>query len=232
MFVKWDKWKQILLKHKVIWVCISSILFLIYLYFATYLIQHENANNLTLTKDDATTFINDASNEKKQKPSVKSSKEKNKTTEVIYVDIKGAVENPNIYKMNSTDRMKQLLDKAKLSTDADLTHINLAEKLQDQKLIYIPKKGETNSSQNNVLTKSDNIGQQSQSNRNLKEEKVNINTADESQLLKINGIGRSKAESIIEYREQHGQFETVDQLKEVNGIGEKTLEKIREHLTV
>ncbi|WP_436859868.1 helix-hairpin-helix domain-containing protein [Staphylococcus caeli] len=232
MFIEWDKWKEIVFKYKGICICSALILLSICLYFAIYLTKHETDNNPNLTRDDATTFIGDQSNNKQQKSSTNTTKEKNKSSEIIYVDIKGAVENPNIYKMKSTDRVKQLLDKAKLSTDADLSHINLAEKLQDQKLIYIPKKGEVENNQSNTLSKSENGHHQSQSITNTIQEKVNLNSADESQLLKVNGIGPSKAKSIIEYREQHGQFENVDQLKEVNGIGEKTLEKIREDLTV
>ncbi|WP_436854008.1 helix-hairpin-helix domain-containing protein [Staphylococcus caeli] len=232
MFIEWDKWKEVVFKYKGIFICSALILLFICLYFAIHLTKHETDNNPNLTRDDAMTFIGDQSNNKQQKSSVNTTKEKNKSSEIIYVDIKGAVENPNIYKMNSTDRVKQLLDKAKLSTDADLSHINLAEKLQDQKLIYIPKKGEVENIQSNALSKSENGHHQSQSITNTNQEKVNLNSADESQLLKVNGIGPSKAKSIIEYREQHGQFENVDQLKEVNGIGEKTLEKIREDLTV
>lgn len=68
-----------------------------------------------------------------------------------------------------------------------------------------------------------NVGQQ---------EKINLNTASESQLLSANGIGPTKAKSIVEFREQHGKFESVDQLKEVKGIGAKTLEKIRDFFVV
>ncbi|WP_214269453.1 ComEA family DNA-binding protein, partial [Staphylococcus pseudoxylosus] len=62
--------------------------------------------------------------------------------------------------------------------------------------------------------------------------KINLNSASETQLLSVNGIGPTKAKSIIEYREQHGNFESVEQLKEVKGIGSKTLEKISDYFVV
>jgi len=231
MFIEWDKWKELLLKYKIIWISIALILITICLYFAIHSTKYENENR-NITHDDATTFINEQTNEKNKKSYAKPSNKNAKSTETIFVDIKGAVEKPNIYQMDSTDRIKQLLDKAKLSPDADLSNINLAEKLQDQKLVYIPKKGEKNNIQSNDLTASDNPSHKLQSKNKLNQEKVNLNSADESQLLKVNGIGPSKAKSIIEYRQQHGHFETIDQLKEVDGIGDKTLEKIREDLTV
>ena len=61
---------------------------------------------------------------------------------------------------------------------------------------------------------------------------ININTADSSQLQEITGIGEKKATEIIQYRENNGSFQTVDELTNVNGIGEKTLENIRSQITV
>ena len=60
--------------------------------------------------------------------------------EKVYVDIKGAVEHPNVYQMLSTERVIDALNKAKLSKNADVSQINLSEKLIDQKLIYVPTK--------------------------------------------------------------------------------------------
>jgi len=59
---------------------------------------------------------------------------------------------------------------------------------------------------------------------------VNINTADSATLMTVDGIGATLAQRIIDYREEHGEFQSVDELLEVKGIGEKTLEKIRRYL--
>lgn len=158
------------------------------------------------------------------------SKEKKTTTteanskgnEFIYVDIKGAVEKPNVYKMQTSDRIKQLLAKAVPTKDADLNQINLAEKLIDQKLIVIPRKGEVISDH---ITQQFNAGKKQQS-------QVNLNTATEEELKNVNGIGPAKAQAIIEYRTNNGLFERVEQLKEIKGIGDKTFEKLQNEFTI
>lgn len=61
---------------------------------------------------------------------------------------------------------------------------------------------------------------------------ININTASAAELVELDGIGEARAEAIIEYREVHGGFKTVDELLKVSGIGEKTLEKNRGRITV
>lgn len=63
-------------------------------------------------------------------------------------------------------------------------------------------------------------------------ESININTADAQTLTTLEGIGAAKAQAIIEYREKHGAFESLDQLTEVAGIGEKTLEKLKPSLAL
>ena len=159
----------------------------------------------------------------------------NTKVEEIYVDIKGAVKHPNIYRMMSTDRLKQLLDKAQPTSQADLTQINLAERLTDQKLIVILKKGEqvagtSGASPGTTASTSTTTG--SASSNSSVDKQVNINTATESELQSIPGIGPSKAKSIIEYRDTNGAFDSVEKIKEVNGIGEKTFDKLKDYLTV
>ncbi|MDU7500482.1 MAG: helix-hairpin-helix domain-containing protein, partial [Streptococcus thermophilus] len=65
-----------------------------------------------------------------------------------------------------------------------------------------------------------------------KDGKINLNTATSEQLQTISGIGAKRAEDVIAYRESHGGFQSVDDLKNVSGIGDKTLDKIRESLYV
>ncbi|PNZ82676.1 ComE operon protein 1 [Staphylococcus microti] len=141
----------------------------------------------------------------------------------IVVDIKGAVKHPNTYQMMSDDRMKQLLDKAEALPTADLSQINLAEKLSDQKMIYIPQKGEQTKNSGATTSNTTN-GAQGQP--------INLNTAQLSDLTTIPGIGPAKAQAILAYREEKGQFQSVEELKEVKGIGDKTFENLSSYFTV
>ena len=87
-------------------------------------------------------------------------------------------------------------------------------------MIYVPEKGEQT---NNPLNKNKTVTNLSE-NKDADVAKVNINTATESELTTIPGIGKVKAKSIIEYREQNGNFKSIDELKEINGFGAKTIE--------
>ncbi|MEN0125112.1 ComEA family DNA-binding protein [Staphylococcus aureus] len=143
----------------------------------------------------------------------------------VYVDIKGAVKHPNVYKMTSKDRVVDLLDKAQLLDDADVSRINLSEKLTDQKMIFIPHKGQKNVEPqfgaNSVHVK----------NGNTNNTKVNLNTASVSELMSVPGVGQAKANAIVEYRNQQGAFQEIDDLKKVKGFGSKTFDKLNSYFT-
>ncbi|MCS4485574.1 helix-hairpin-helix domain-containing protein [Staphylococcus americanisciuri] len=173
------------------------------------LIQENNKNqSLTNTKPTNTSSTN-------QPPTA------------IVVDIKGAVKHPNTYQMLSDDRIKQLLDKAEVLPTADLSQINLAEKLSDQKMIYIPQKGEQPKTTSASMVTS--TGSSSSSNGGIT---TNLNTAQLNDLTNIPGIGPAKAQAIIAYREEKGRFQSVEELKQVKGIGEKTFENISSYFSV
>ncbi|MBI5975769.1 helix-hairpin-helix domain-containing protein [Staphylococcus canis] len=143
----------------------------------------------------------------------------------IIVDIKGAVKKPNTYTMMSTDRVKQLVDKAGLKPDADVSQVNLAEKLTDQKMVMIPSKNDAQR-----LAQNSNTEGVDQSASNT--QPINLNTAEASDLTEIPGIGPAKAQMILAYRDEHGQFQSIDELKEVKGIGDKTFENLKEYFVV
>lgn len=145
------------------------------------------------------------------------------TSEEMVVDIKGEIDKPGVYEMEIGDRMVDIIDRSGgLTEEADETQINLAQKLQDEMIIIVPKKGdqtiELNTSSIEPATSSNTM------------EKLNLNQATQSELETLNGIGPSKAEAIITYREENGLFQTVEEILEVNGIGEKMLESIQEHI--
>lgn len=152
-------------------------------------------------------------------------------SEFLTVDVKGAVKNPGIYQLKKTSRINDAIQKAGgLTTDADSKSINLAQKLTDEAVVYVATMGE------NAASVSSNTGQSSTSGTSevasQKGNKVNLNTADLSELQTISGIGQKRAQDILDYREANGKFNSVDDLKNVSGVGAKTLEKLKEYVTV
>lgn len=140
-----------------------------------------------------------------------------------FVDVKGEVKKPGLYEVDKDARVKHVIDLAGGFTDeAASEHVNLAQKVSDEMVIYVPKNGEGDGFLNEMPTATN--GQSMQ--------KINVNKASAEELTQLNGIGPAKAEAIISYREEHGPFKSVEELLQVNGIGEKTLENIRDDITI
>ncbi|MDV2931788.1 helix-hairpin-helix domain-containing protein [Enterococcus faecalis] len=151
---------------------------------------------------------------------------KERAETMIYVDIKGAVKVPGIYQLKNQQRIWDALALAGgVSEEADTAQVNYAQKVKDQMIIYVPKKGESVAQSLETLQESA-PAQQNQ------EEKINLNTATEAELQTISGIGAKKAQEIIRFRDEQGPFKTVEELKNVPGIGEKTVERLKDMLTV
>ncbi|AVK84234.1 competence protein ComEA [Lysinibacillus sp. B2A1] len=150
----------------------------------------------------------------------------------VFVDIKGAVMYPGVYELQVDQRIMDVVQLAGGYTqEADPQLINHAQKVQDEMVIYIPVKGEKldEITASILLMSTSGI---SSSESNQKNQKVNLNKADEAALSTLSGIGPSKAQSIISYREENGSFTTIEDLKKVSGIGEKTFEKLKDSITV
>lgn len=160
----------------------------------------------------------------------------NSRTKSITVEIKGEVNKPDVYTLEENSIIRDLIEKAGgLTAQADLSNINRAKKLQDHELIYIGNKDENNTStavQSAGGSVGTNAGSGNSNSMQSSSEKININTASVEELKKINGIGDSKANSIISYREQNGGFSSIEDLKNVDGIGEKMFEKMKEQVDV
>ena len=140
---------------------------------------------------------------------------------VIFVDIKGAVKNPGVYQMKAGDRVKDALDAAGgLTGEADSQKVNLAQRVEDQMVIVVPKVGE----------EATEIPAGGTSKEASKDGKVNINTATVEELKTLKGVGEKKAEAIIEYRKKNGSFKTKEDLMKVRGIGKKLFESFQERI--
>ena len=152
--------------------------------------------------------------------------DKTTVSTVIYVDVKGEVHHPGVYQMKSENRVKDLIEAAGGFTPlADDQKLNLAQLLEDQMVIVVPKKGEE---VNSELAQAPT----SQKKEVGKEGKVNINTATVEELKTLKGIGEKKAEAIIEYRKKNGSFKNKEELMKVRGIGKKLYESFQERVIV
>ena len=145
---------------------------------------------------------------------------------VIYVDVKGEVYHPGVYQMKAENRVKDLIEAAGGFTPlADDQKLNLAQLLEDQMVIVVPKKGEE---VNSELAQTPTPHKKEVE----KEGKVNINTATVEELKTLKGIGEKKAEAIIEYRKKNGSFKNKEELMKVRGIGKKLYESFQERVIV
>ena len=148
----------------------------------------------------------------------------------IVVDVRGAITNPGVYELTLGDRIIDAIDLAGGYTkEADTSGINHAQKLQDEMRIYVPKIGEVLA--DSLIDGQATVALPSES-TTAKDGKININRADETELTKLPGIGPSKAEAIIAYRDENGRFKTIDEIKNISGIGEKTFEKLKDLIVV
>jgi competence protein ComEA len=139
------------------------------------------------------------------------------TTSII--DIKGEVKHPGVYEMDAESRVNDVIKTAGgFTNDADQTQVNLAQRVQDEMIIVIPKEGE--------------VAEQTSGGSMGGDGKVKVNYATQEELETLSGIGPSKAQTIIQHREENGLFKTAEDLLEISGIGEKTLENIKGDIQV
>lgn len=139
----------------------------------------------------------------------------------IMVDVKGEVSNPGVYKVDNDARVNDVILLAGGFTEnADALPVNLAQRIQDEMTIIVPKIGDAN------------ITSEYENSTSMSDGKVKINYATQAEIESLSGIGPSKAQIIIQYREENGLFKEVEDLLNISGIGEKTLENIRDELQV
>ena len=144
--------------------------------------------------------------------------------DLITVDVKGAVKAPGIYDLPVGSRVNDAVQKAGgLTEQADSKSLNLAQKVSDEALVYVPTKGEEAASQQTTSGTASSTS---------KEKKVNLNKASLEELKQVKGLGGKRAQDIIDHREANGKFKSVDELKKVSGIGAKTIEKLKDYVTV
>lgn len=161
---------------------------------------------------------------------------------VVYVS--GAVVKPGVVTVKSGARIDDAVKAAGGALpEADLARVNLAQLIHDGEQIHLPKVGEAGNSavppgvqgsntsgENSAGAGSENLS--GSANTDATASKIDLNQATSAQLEEIPGIGPVTAGEIISWREQNGAFQSIDDLLQISGIGEKTLEKIRPHVSV
>lgn len=140
-------------------------------------------------------------------------------TEWIYVHVCGEVNSPGVYELETGSRIFEAIEAAGGMTKAAVgDSVNQAEILTDGQQLYVPSEEEIQN-QNDETTMVDNG-------------KVNINNASKEELMSLSGIGEAKADAIIRYREESGNFKSIEEIMEIEGIKEGVFRKIEDQITV
>lgn len=139
----------------------------------------------------------------------------------IAVYISGAVKNPGVYYLDNNSRLYNLLDICGgVNDNADISKLNLAQKLVDSDKFEVPIK---------IDNKEEEIENEEIIEEDKSSDKVNINTASSEELQTLNGIGKSTAKKIIDYRKDN-QFDNIEDIMEVPGIGESKFNNIKDSI--
>lgn len=184
---------------------------------------------------------------------VEKKESEDKIDSVFMVDIKGAIKKPGVYEVDSNKRVIDVIKLAGgLNSNANTNYINLSSKVKDEMVIWIYTKEEIEKmkleqSSANYMIEScncpvvDNTTCLNSNEENNNEDKkeidkendiININNASLEELMSLNGVGESKAKSIIDYRNRIGNFKSKEDIMNVSGIGEALYNKIKDSITV
>ena len=172
----------------------------------SYLDKSQDSNSTTETSDKKNTDKDSSSKNTTSKTSGK-----------YFVQVSGAVNSPGVYELSGEPRIfHAILMAGGLREDAEVSNLNQAEKISDGQKIVIKTRDEAAME---AATSAD-------------DGKVNINTADAKTLMTLPGIGESKANSIIKYRESKGSFNSIEDIKNISGIKDGVYNKIADSIKV
>jgi len=189
-------------------------------------------------------------------------KEKTETSSKINVEIKGAVEKPGVYNLTTTNIINDLVTIAGgFKENAYTDNINLSKKMEDQMVVYVytkkeyaklnvkekPSEIKTCKCPDIDISKCIDTGKSvienkpgsevsapnnEEVNNSTETSLVNINNANITELMTLNGIGEAKAKAIVEYREANGNFVNLEDIKNVSGISDTIYDKIKNYITI
>lgn len=239
--------------RKVIFICVLVLVVCscsFYFYFGFGRKKVNKSKSLVLSSNKSQDSIVKSSLKKKEK------KNDSSIDQYYKVDIKGQVANPGLYSLKKSSRVFDVINlSGGLLDNADTSVINLSKKIQDEMVIIIYSKDEVNNFtltmekmekksegcvnpngdngiKNDACIDSGDLNLDDKSVGDASGSKVNINSATLDQFMTLNGIGESKALKIIKYREEHGDFKSIEDIKNVDGIGDSLYDKIKENLTL
>ncbi len=167
-----------------------------------------------MTKLKEADIPEDSGSEENEQKAQENIKEK---TEEIYVYVCGAVNAPGVYRLPAGSRVYEAIEAAGgMNESAAAEALNQAERLSDGQQVYMPGRDEN---------ADPTAGMQ-------EDERINLNTAGREELMTLSGIGEVKAESIIRYREEHGRFQSIEELKQIDGIKEGLFNRIKDKVRI
>ena len=223
-------------------ILLITIQYGLFAYF--YYVKGFKSDNINQTQEVVETFDND-------------SNEKEKLSE-FYVEIKGAVNSPGVFKVTSDNIINDVINMAGgLKNNAYTKNINLSKNVSKEMVVYVytnyeysllnakeetyecncPKQDISVCTDKgaSIITSDEDKTEEhfnSDSKSETKNNKVNINTSTKEVLTSLSGIGDAKAQNIIDYRNENGLFKSIEDLKNVTGISEKLFEQIKDFITI
>ena len=166
-------------------------------------------------------------------------KEETVNSEYIYIDVKGSVKNPGVYKLNSNSRVVDAIEASGGVLDsANTRFINLSKALNDGDVVvvYSNEEIENAKKEETIYVETPCVCEEVKNDACYKEDgkddKININTANLNELKTLTGIGDAKANAIIEYRNKNGNFKSIEEIKNVSGISNNLYEQIKDFITI
>lgn len=187
-------------------------------FFGGTVYENWQANHAGLTLVDEASPTTPAENDTKKET------EATAVSGEVKVHVVGAVTAAGVYTLPADARVDDAVRAAGATANADLSQLNLAQKLADGQKITVPAVGESA-----APASTSSVSENTQATPDVL---VNINTATAEQLQNLPNIGEVRAKAIIDYREEHGGFKAIEELQEVSGIGEKTFEHLSAYVTV
>ncbi len=240
VFFKIDELKNIFMANKKFFIPVSGLLLFILAGLIVGLIIPVNDESGNFSQPAGENLNNEIS---KQPDEIKPDQDNKK----IYVYVTGAVKKSGVYILSEDSRIFQAIEAAGgFTPQADSTHINLSARLKDESHVHVQTIYENdNQLQNQISTQInapgtpiktrvndyDIVYEKNNGVRN-NSDLVDINYASENELIKLRGVGTVTARRIIEYRNAHGRFHTVEDLLNIRGIGEAKLNKMRDQILI